>query len=623
VILQPSCAIRASVFLLVSLALGCEGASLLRSPYLQNVGPDRATILWTSSERVGAAVRYSQNGDLTGSAAAAVRPIPVSANSPAVYQYRVDLRNLEPSREYFYEIVADGRVITDDLRFRTAGPGAFRFLVFGDSGTGTDEQLKLAARMVQAENPSLVLHTGDLSQESGTPEQLDTNYLKVYSQLMGRAPFFPTPGNHDYYTDAGKPCFAIHAAPLSAVPAEDEGQYYSFDWGNVHFISLNSNLMEYASAADRMLQWLERDLSTQKNFWKVVYFHHTPYPTGHHASDPVSALMRVKVVPVLERHGVQVVFSGHEHSYQRTFPLRDAVPVETGGTVYVTTGGGGGVLHHIQPGKLHAIGKSVHHYISAEVRGAHMTLTVTGLGGETIDSVTLSAPTNPVVESVVNAGSYTPALASGSLIKIFGRDLAVGERTPPSPALELAGSTVTLDGHPLPLLYAAPHQITAQLPYGFTGRGTLRVNSRTAAEQIPVEVAPTAPAILQVLAGFRYFPAVWRTSTNSIATKSTPAQPGETVTIYVVGLGAVHGNIHAGDTAPSAPALVASHQVQVQIGGKTITPAFAGLTPSFIGLYQVNVVVPSDVPAGPVSLRVLAEKAASEPATLFIGPRAQ
>lgn len=599
-------------------ALTCPAASLIRTPYLQNVGPDRATVIWTSSERTAAELRYSETGDLTRSQPATVRVLPASPGEPAVYQYRVDLRNLSASREYFYEIVAGDRVITDDLRFRTAGPGPFRFLVFGDSGTGSATQLALAARMAESENPSLVLHTGDLSQESGTPEQLDANYLTVYAQLMGRAPFFATPGNHDYYTDSGKPCFSIHAPPAAAAPAEDDGLYYSFDWGNVHFVSLNSNLMEYRDAAERMLGWLERDLSSQKNFWKVVYFHHTPYPTGHHVSDPVSALMRERVVPVLERYGVQVVFSGHEHSYQRTFPLRNGAPVETGGTVYVTTGGGGGVLHNIEPGKLHAIGKSVHHYIRAEVRGARMTLAVIGTEGETIDSVTVTAAATPVVEAVVNAASFAPALASGSLVSIFGRDLATGERTPTAPMSELAGTKVTLDGEPLPLLYASPDQINAQLPYSFTGAGMLRVHTRTSTEEVPVQVGAAAPAVLQVPVGFRAYPAVWTQRAGAIVTRSNPARPGETITVFLVGLGAVRGSIRAGDTAPANPPLRTLQTVQVRIGSAWVLPAFAGLTPGFTGLYQVNVSVPRDLPAGPAALKVVVDDVASDPATIFI-----
>jgi uncharacterized protein (TIGR03437 family) len=168
------------------------------------------------------------------------------------------------------------------------------------------------------------------------------------------------------------------------------------------------------------------------------------------------------------------------------------------------------------------------------------------------------------------------------------------------------------------MLYAAPHQINAQLPYGFTGRGVLRVHTRAATEEVPVEVAAVAPAMLKVALGFRQYPAVWIDRAGAIVTRSTPAQPGDMVTIYLLGLGAVRGSIRAGDRAPGDPPLRADHPVQVRIGARTVLPEFAGLTPGFTGLYQVNVRIPYDVPAGPAGLTVTVDGAASDPATIFV-----
>jgi acid phosphatase type 7 len=253
-------------------------------------------------------------------------------------------------------------ILKDGLRFRAAGPGPFAFLVFGDSGSGGPDQASLARRMMDNENPALVLHTGDLSQESGTFGQIESTYFNAYAPLMSRFPFFPTPGNHDYYTDSGAPYVAMDSPPATGVPAQDAGRYYSFDWGNVHFVSLDSNLLESPAAAQRMLEWLDLDLGRQDRFWKVAYFHHPPYPTGHHLQDSVCAMVRERVVPILERRGVQLVLSGHEHSYQRTVPLRNGAPADAGsGTVYIITGGGGGALQDIGSSPTQAFGASVFH----------------------------------------------------------------------------------------------------------------------------------------------------------------------------------------------------------------------------------------------------------------------
>ncbi len=516
-------------------------------------------------------------------------------------------------------------MVMENLRFRTAGPGPFRFLVFGDSGTGTQTQFSLAQRMIESEDPSLVLHTGDLSQESGTLDQLEANYLQVYAQLMARAPFFPSPGNHDYYTDGANPAFALHAAPLSDVPQVDSGHYYSFDWGNVHFVSLNSNLAEFPDAFERMLTWLERDLGRQRNFWKVVYFHHPPYPTGHHLDDPVCAAMRDRVVPIVERHGVQLVLSGHEHSYQRTFPLRGGVPVEgPGGTTYMITGGGGGGLHAINQTPLMAASRSAHHYLRAEVRGARMTLDAVGIDGEILDTVTITAPAQPYVEAVVNAAASTSALAGGSLFSIFGRDLAVEERVPPPwlpAARELAGTSVTVNGESIPLLSVSPHHISAQLPYGLSGPVNLCVNTRTSSAETAIEVLPNAPAVLETPLGFRRFASIWKSDTWALVTPASPVRRGEQMTLHAVGLGAISGEIQAGQQAPDNPPLRASDPIRVLIGTSTLIPDFAGLVPGRVGLYQVTLRIPYDVPDGASALRIAVNGTVSEPVTLFIAPQ--
>src|SRR6266536_2639248 len=91
------------------------------------------------------------------------------------------------------------------------------------------------------ETPALVLHTGDIAYQSGTFEQFQAFYFDFYASIMKRAPFFPCPSNHDYDTNLAAPYLALHSVPTEGVPLADRGRYYSFDWGNVHFISLDSN----------------------------------------------------------------------------------------------------------------------------------------------------------------------------------------------------------------------------------------------------------------------------------------------------------------------------------------------------------------------------------------------
>ena len=113
---------------------------------------------------------------------------------------------------------------------------------------------------------------------------------------------------------------AVHSVPGDTVPVADRGRYYSFDWANVHFVSLDSNLsLERAvTSGGPMLEWLNNDLRSTRQFWRVVYFHHPPYGAGPNQNDVHSLWIRQYAVPIFEANGVQLVLNGHEHSYQRS-----------------------------------------------------------------------------------------------------------------------------------------------------------------------------------------------------------------------------------------------------------------------------------------------------------------
>ena len=325
-----------------------------------------------------------------------------------------------------------------------------RFLVFGDSGSCQPEQVALAARMTE-ESADLVLHTGDLGYPAGSVEDLKAGYLDVYGRMMARTPFFACPGNHDYGTDDAKPFLALQSTPASGVAEPDRGRYYSFDRGPVHFIALDSNrpLMDAVENGGRMLRWLEEDLRKHAGaFWKIVFFHHPPYAGGPNGNDVMTQLARRHITPILERHGVQLVLNGHEHSYQRSHPV--------GGAVYVTTGGAGAGLYPVHPMPQVAAGRSVHHYLRVEIGGWGLKLEAVDGNGSVVDEVNLAPPPALASGGVISAVGDPKRMAPGSIVSLFGRTLA----------LEGAADEVDLlvDGQAAKLLYCSPSQINAVLP---------------------------------------------------------------------------------------------------------------------------------------------------------------
>ncbi len=256
-----------------------------------------------------------------------------------------------------------------------------KFLVFGDSGSGSLEQKTLASLMTK-EAPDLIVHTGDLAYERGRIEEINDNVLTIYKDLFAKAAFYPALGNHDYLTENGQPFVDTFDLP------ENE-RYYSFSLGGVLFVALDSNapLDEIPS---KMLPWLEETLSekAKQNTWVIVYFHHPAYSTGIvHGSD---SRVREKIVPILEKYSVDLVFNGHDHNYQRTCEILDE-KCDKSGILYIVTGGGGRDIYPVGiPDWFTQMQKSVYHFVVAEKEGCNLYLKVVDLAGFVIDKVTKS-----------------------------------------------------------------------------------------------------------------------------------------------------------------------------------------------------------------------------------------
>jgi hypothetical protein len=477
---------------LFGLPTSSQSISIVRPPFLQSMRTDGVTVMWATIEPGTGYVRYSSNGTRSVIARARRRTyFPSETGMPFPYeQYQADLVGLKSGRDYVYSAMVNGQPIGDiqSCHFHTAGPGPFDFLVFGDSGQATPEQLAIAS-CIAAEHPSFILHAGDIAYMDGTFAQYHANYFRYYGALMSCVPFFTTPGNHDYMTNDAAPYLALHSVPQRTVPVNDRGRYYSFDWGNAHIVSLDSNasLEQAVEGSGRMLAWLENDLRLTRAFWRIVFFHHPPYATGLNQGDIHCSWAREKIVPILEKYGVQVVFSGHEHAYHRSHLVRDNTLATDGdGTLYITSGGGGAGLYPVYAHPLLAVSKSSHHYIRAEIRGDRLTLRAMGIDGNEIDNVTLMPPPAIDTTDLIPILWRDMLLLRGARLQIKGRGLASEERYGSKGPLQLAGTVVSLNNRPIPLLYLSPNQIQAFIPFRVVGSATVRVNTPNGSSETSV-----------------------------------------------------------------------------------------------------------------------------------------
>lgn len=327
------------------LAGSASAATVTRGPFLQLPTPQSMTVVFLTDVPAVGAVRFGPaGGALTGM---------VSDLAPTT-EHVLRLGSLSPSTRYSYEVSLDGVLVAggDDFRFRTSPlPGSaepFRLFAWGDSGLGNVAQLSVADRLAaQAGDATFFLILGDIIYYLGQPELYDARYFTPYASLLRHLVGWPTIGNHDVGLDPlGGPY--LDAFHLPTNNPEGSELYYSFDYGDAHFVCLDTHVNSLAAGSPQ-LTWAQADLSASRARWKFVYFHVPPYSGGTHADNPA---IRDTVLPVLEAAGADVVFSGHSHVYERTYLLRASTIVQgdrstyskasaDGGTLYVVTGTAG------------------------------------------------------------------------------------------------------------------------------------------------------------------------------------------------------------------------------------------------------------------------------------------
>jgi uncharacterized protein (TIGR03437 family) len=252
-------------------------------------------------------------------------------------------------------------------------------------------------------------------------------------------------------------------------------------------------------------------------------------------------------------------------------------------------------------------------------------ITVMGDGGPS-NALTfnIAVPTPATTSAgIVNAASSLPAIAPGTLIAVYGSNLAaaIAQASATPLPLTLGGTSVSINGASVPLLFVSPGQVNAQIPYETkVGTAKLIVQSNgVPSPSVNFEVAATGPGVFtqpqsnHVLA--------LNLADGTLNSSQTPARPGQYVTAYLTGQGLVDQKVTTGDVAPSVPPFpLPLAPVVVKIGGQVATVPFAGLAPGFIGLLQMNVQIP-DVPSGELAFDVSVGGVAAASTVISIAPR--
>jgi hypothetical protein len=259
-------------------------------------------------------------------------------------EHVVELSGLKPDTRYFYSVGDLGGALASgpDYFFVTSPlPGTVkptRIWVIGDPGTfntGAGNQVGVRDAyytFAGTRYTDVWLALGDNAYYSGTDADYQANFFDIYPSIMRQTVLWSTIGNHETYSplDGDElPYFNMFSFPThgeaGGLPSGTE-KYYSFDYANIHFVCLDSELSDRAVDGP-MLTWLKADLEANTRDWLIAFWHSPPYSKGSHDSDNIfdnfgnMTEMRSNAVQLLETYGVDLVMCGHSHIYERSFLL--------------------------------------------------------------------------------------------------------------------------------------------------------------------------------------------------------------------------------------------------------------------------------------------------------------
>ena len=302
---------------------------LSRGPYVQMPAPSAMTIRWRTGLPAGGRVRY-------GTAANALTSFADESGAPGT-EHTVRLTGLTPGIKYYYRVEAAGRTLAGGPGYFFTTPpaagtaGAYRVWVLGDSGTRNASQLAVRDSWIRKHNsrPADVwLMLGGNAYSAGEDADYQAAVFATYPPWLQQIPLWSCLGHHEILgaSNAGRYAWddifdCPAAGECGGFPSGTE-RYYSWNYGHLHFIALDS--VTSSRAADGpMAQWLAADLAANILPWTIVCLHHSPYTRGTVNSDTEleSIELRANILPIIEQYGVDLVLSAHSQVYERSWLL--------------------------------------------------------------------------------------------------------------------------------------------------------------------------------------------------------------------------------------------------------------------------------------------------------------
>ncbi len=342
-----------------------EDAEITVGPYLQRLGRRGVVVCWETDIAVRSSVSIGLGAN----------PDQLLEDPTERTRHELELTGLLPATTYSYR-VDSARIPSAVGQFTTETNAAdpYRFVIFGDTRSNHGDHRSVVDRIV-LEEPAFVLHTGDLVGD-GESEGNWTTFFDVEGGLLQDVTLYPVLGNHEA---DGVRYLELFSPPDDLAPGTEN--YYAFTFATSAFLMLDLYLSDYSQGSAQYM-WLEdtlQALATDPGIHlRFVGLHHGPYDSGPHGSHNG---VRDDLVPLFETYGVDAVFAGHDHVYERS---------TVNGIKYVVTGGGGAPIYSATGDWWTEVTDAVLHYVLLEVDGPRAVVTIKRLNDTMVDQFVLN-----------------------------------------------------------------------------------------------------------------------------------------------------------------------------------------------------------------------------------------
>lgn len=374
--------------------------SLAKLPYLQWPTKNAMTVMWETSEEASATVTVWDAERLHSGLDGRFQTVDASnrtfnSTEPPGPIHRINLTGLEPETTYHYQVrstTPGGESVESEvypLKTAVNDGTPFSFGVTSEmGGSGTDDYNREVFCQMRARRPDFALIVGDAVSRGKRYHDWQRYLFGPAQDLLTNTPFYLVPGNHE---ENASWFYQYVAFP-------EPKNYYAFDYGNTHFIGLDSTaIVTYDGPNPRLIdrdggfrpgapqyEFLVSELKRSTATWKIVFFHYPPYVSADFQVDEMRALC-----PVMEAYGVDLVLNSHTIVYERSHPIRDNRLDLKSGITYIVAGGAGMVpqwFHHKKAWHT-AFSLGVPHFLHVSIAGTRLELQAIDYEGRLFDTL--------------------------------------------------------------------------------------------------------------------------------------------------------------------------------------------------------------------------------------------